>query len=117
MEKTYINYFPFSISAETKTSKAGKPYLSIGICQKSKDKDGNKKETYFNLIDERELLILSSACENMYHNIMRAKSDEFLANKQDEPQQPVEPQVESKTGFISDAYDPQTNEFKDEIPF
>ena len=88
MDKTYISYYPFSVSAETKTSKAGKPYLSIGICQKSKDKDGNKKETYFNLIDERELLVLATACENMYHRIIAVRNDEFLANKQtEEPRQ------------------------------
>lgn len=99
MEKTYISYYPFSVSAETKTSKAWKQYLSIGICQKSKDKDGNKKETYFNLIDERELLVLASACENMYHRIMKAKSDEYLANKTDgnvEQEQSVD---DTQSGF------------------
>jgi hypothetical protein len=110
MEKTYISYYPFSVSAETKTSKAGKEYLSIGICQKSKDKDGNKKETYFNLIDERELLVLASACENMYHRIMKAKSDEFLANKSTE--QPQEVDVPSEPSV-----DPAQAGFEDEVPF
>ena len=88
MEKQYINYYPFSISFEEKTSQAGKKYKSIGICHKSKDKDGNKKETYINIIDEKELLVLASACENMYHRIIKAKNDEFLANKSAEPEQP-----------------------------
>ena len=104
MEKIYVSYYPFSVSAETKTSKAGKQYLSIGICHKSKDKDGNKKETYINLIDEKELLIVASACENMYHKIMQAKSDEYLANKQTE--QDEAPQAQ-----------PQQDAFDDDIPF
>lgn len=87
MDKTYISYYPFSISAETKTSKAGKQYTSIGICQKSKDKDGNKKETYFNLIDERELLVLAQACKSMYDRIIAVRNEEFLASKLDEQHQ------------------------------
>ena len=84
MEKIYVSYYPFSVSAETKTSKAGKQYTSIGVCHKSKDKDGNKKETYFNLINDLDLLVLASACNNMYDRINEEKSKEYLANKQSE---------------------------------
>lgn len=111
MEKLYISYYPFSVSAETKTSKAGKQYTSIGICQKSKDKDGNKKETYFNLIDERDLLIVAQACVNMYDRIMQAKSEEYLANKPVEQVQPAQDNWEAPTP------EPVGTEFNDEIPF
>lgn len=79
MERLYLNYYPFSVSAEQKTSRAGKQYTSIGICHKTKDKDGNKKDIYINLIDERDLLVLASVCENMYHSIIKAKNDDFVA--------------------------------------
>lgn len=121
MDKTYISYFPFSISAETKTSKAGKPYTSIGICQKSKDKEGNEKKTYFNLIDERELLILASACENMYHRIVNVRNEEFKSNKTEETTDPVQDseQFEPKGDWSVPCGSEQTTqtEFNDEIPF
>ena len=110
MEKLYINYYPFSVSAETKTSKAGKQYTSIGICQKSKDKEGNKKETYFNMIDERDLLILAQSCVNMYDRIMQARAEEYLANKPAD----LEP---VKDDWEMPKQEPVSNEFNDEIPF
>lgn len=112
MEKTYISYYPFSVSAETKTSKAGKQYLSIGVCHKSKDKDGNKKETYFNLINDLDLLILASACNNMYDKIQEEKSKEYLASKQEESLETVEPVQETVQPV-----QPSDAGFDDEIPF
>lgn len=73
MEKLYLSYYPFGVYAEQKTSKAGKQYTSIGVCHKTKDKDGNKKDEYINLIDEKELL---------YHKIVQAKNDDYLQNMQ-----------------------------------
>ena len=84
MEKIYLNYYPFSVAAETKTSKAGKQYTSIAVCQKSKDKDGNKKETYFNLINDLDLLVLASACNFLYDKIQEEKSKDYQASKQTE---------------------------------
>lgn len=84
MERIYLNYYPFSVSAETKTSKAGKQYTSIGVCHKSKDKDGNKKETYFNLINDLDLLVLASACNSMYDKIQEEKSKDYKASIQTE---------------------------------
>lgn len=112
MEKTYINYYPFSVSAEKKTSKAGKQYTSIGICQKSKDKDGNKKETYFNLIDERELLVLAQACKSMYDRIIAVRNDEYLASKPEET-----PQEEPAQFDPQGSWSPTEEGSTDEIPF
>lgn len=84
MEKLYLSYYPFGVSAEQKTSKAGKQYTSIGICHKTKDKDGNKKDEYINLIDEKELLVIASACESLYHKIVQAKNDDYLQNRPDD---------------------------------
>ena len=80
MKKLYLSYYPIRVSAEQKTSKAGKQYTSICICHKTKYKDGNKKDEYINLIDEKELLVISSACESMYHKIVQAKNDDHLQN-------------------------------------
>ena len=107
--KIYNSYYPFTVAAETKTSKAGKEYTSISVCHKGKDKDGNKKDTYFNLIDEKDLLVLASACENLYHHIMKAKSDEFLASKE-ETHEPVQETVQ-------DSWSPNVEGSTDEIPF
>lgn len=116
MEKQFINYFPFSVSAEQKKSKAGNQYISIGICHKSKDKDGQDKKTYFNLIDERDLLVIASACENMYHKIIRAKNNDFLA-KQEAQQQPKpttgSAYLSAKNGEATPAPEP----IDDKIPF
>ena len=112
MDKTYINYYPFSVSAETKTSKAGTQYISIGICQKSKDKDGNKKETYFNLIDERELLVLAQACKSMYDRIIAVRNEEFRASKSEGGTEPVQEQFEPQG-----SWNPDVEGSSDEIHF
>lgn len=92
--KIRTSAYPFGVSAETKTSKAGKSYTSIGVWQKTKDKDGNKKENYFNMIDERGLLVLARVCEEAYSKIILAKAEDFFKGVEETKDEPAE-QVEN----------------------
>lgn len=75
-------YFPFIITAETKKSQAGNPYLNIGIGQSVKGQDGNYSTTWFNTIEKRDLLVLAGACERAYHMIIAEEAKEHATQAQ-----------------------------------
>ena len=79
-------YFPFVVKAENKKSQAGNDYLSIGVGMSKKNQSGEYETTWFNMIDKRDLLMLSSVCENAYHKICAEESKEYAANKENVPQ-------------------------------
>ena len=80
-------YYPFIVTAETKKSQAGNDYLSIGVGMSKKNQRGEYETTWFNMIDKRDLLMLSSVCENAYHKICAEEAKEHAANKGQAPQQ------------------------------
>ena len=80
-------YFPFVVKAENKKSQAGNDYLSIGVGMSKKNQQGEYETTWFNMIDKRDLLMLSSVCENAYHKICTEEAKEHAANKGQTPQQ------------------------------
>ena len=74
-------YYPFVVTAENKKSQAGNDYLSIGVGMSKKNQSGEYETTWFNMIDKRDLLMLSSVCENAYHKIIAEEAKEHAANK------------------------------------
>ena len=74
-------YYPFVVTAENKKSQAGNDYLSIGVGMSKKNQSGEYETTWFNMIDKRDLLMLSSVCENAYHKICAEEAKEHAANK------------------------------------
>ena len=74
-------YYPFVVTAENKKSQAGNDYLSIGVGMSKKNQQGEYETTWFNMIDKRDLLMLSSVCENAYHKIIAEDSKEHATNK------------------------------------
>lgn len=89
-------YYPFVVKAETKKSQAGNDYLSIGVGMSKKNQNGEYETTWFNMIDKRDLLTLSSVCENAYHKIIAEEAKEHASNKNNAPaaapaQQTAEP--------------------------
>lgn len=74
-------YYPFIVTAENKKSQAGNDYLSIGVGMSKKNQSGEYETTWFNMIDKRDLLTLSSVCENAYHKIIAEEAKEHAANK------------------------------------
>ena len=74
-------YFPFVVKAENKKSQAGNDYLSIGVGMSKKNQSGEYETTWFNMIDKRDLLVLSSICECAYHMICDEESKERAASK------------------------------------
>ena len=80
-------YFPFVVKAENKKSQAGNDYLSIGVGMSKKNQSGEYETTWFNMIDKRDLLTLSSVCENAYHKIIAEEAKEHAANKGQTQQQ------------------------------
>ena len=79
-------YYPFVVTAENKKSQAGNDYLSIGVGMSKKNQSGEYETTWFNMIDKRDLLMLSSVCENAYHKICAEEAKEHAANKGNTPQ-------------------------------
>ncbi|GHU01960.1 hypothetical protein FACS1894186_5690 [Alphaproteobacteria bacterium] len=88
------NYYPFGASAQSKTSAAGKEYLSIAVSHSKKKQEkgadgqyadvieGGKpvwESTWFNLVGPSELLTLSSLCQQLYHAIQDEKAYERAA--------------------------------------
>ena len=71
----------FSANAKTKTSKAGKDYVSIGVAMSSKQQDSTYKKDWFNMIEPRDLLVLSNICKDLYSALEQAKSDERSGGK------------------------------------
>ena len=90
-------YYPFVVTAETKKSQAGNNYLSIGVGMSKKNQNGEYETTWFNMIDKRDLLMLSSVCENAYHKIIAEEAKEHAASKGQTPQQPVQQQTQPVT--------------------
>ena len=86
--KIKIYSYPFGSTAETRTSKQGKEYTSIGVWHKTKDKDGNKKEVYFNFVDERDLLVLSALCQDAYRKIVDAKNADHFSRMEEPKEEP-----------------------------
>ena len=80
-------YYPFIVTAENKKSQAGNDYLSIGVGMSKKNQSGEYETTWFNMIDKRDLLTLSSVCENAYHKIIAEEAKEHVANKGQTQQQ------------------------------
>ena len=80
-------YFPFVVKAENKKSQAGNDYLSIGVGMLKKNQSDEYETTWFNMIDKRNLLMLSSVCENAYHKICAEEAKEHAASKGQSPQQ------------------------------
>lgn len=80
-------YFPFVVKAENKKSQAGNDYLSIGVGMSKKNQSGEYETTWFNMIDKRDLLMLSSVCESAYHKIIAEEAKEHAASKGQAPQQ------------------------------
>ena len=74
-------YYPFVVTAENKKSQAGNDYLSIGVGMSKKNQQGEYETTWFNMIDKRDLLMLSSVCENAYHKICAEEAKEHAASK------------------------------------
>ena len=101
--KIAVNNYPFAVYGETKTSKAGKEYTSVSIRFNTKDQTGQKIATYFNLFDERDLLVLSNLCEHAYRVISEQKTLEKFEKADNE--QKVEPEQE------------KDEPIDDEIPF
>ena len=86
-------YFPFVVKAENKKSQAGNDYLSIGVGMSKKNQSGEYETTWFNMIDKRDLLMLSSVCENAYHKICEEEAKERSKN-QGQSQQPSQQQAQ-----------------------
>ena len=80
-------YFPFVVKAENKKSQAGNDYSSIGVGMSKKNRNGKYETTWFNMIDKRDLLVLSSICECAYHMICDEESKEHAASKGQTQQQ------------------------------
>ena len=87
-------YFPFVVKAENKKSQAGNDYLSIGVGMSKKNQSGEYETTWFNMIDKRDLLVLSSVCENAYHKICEEEAKEHAASKGQSPQQTTQQQTQ-----------------------
>lgn len=96
-------YYPFVVKAETKKSQAGNDYLSIGVGMSKKNQQGEYETTWFNMIDKRDLLTLSSVCENAYHKIIAADAKEHA----NQPKQQSTPAQQTAAPAATD----------DDIPF
>ena len=95
-------YFPFVVKAENKKSQAGNDYLSIGVGMSKKNQSGEYETTWFNMIDKRDLLVLSSVCENAYHKICDEEAKERSKNQgqsQQPSQQQAQPAVDDEIPF------------------
>ena len=88
--KTYISEYPFAVSAETKVSKGGKEYTAISVKHSSKDVNGKKVSTFFNLFDERDLLILGNLCNRSYSRIVDEKTLERFGDKNNKENEATE---------------------------
>ena len=87
MKNKKKGYIAYVVKAENKKSQAGNDYLSIGVGMSKKNQSGEYATTWFNMIDKRDLLMLSSVCENAYHTIIAEEAKEHAANKGQTPQQ------------------------------
>lgn len=119
MKLKYKNY-PFCVIFEDKISKkTNKKYTSISVGITSKDLDGNYKTDFLNFFDKKDLLVLSSLCENAYMKITDKKNEEkeFLKSSPEDIANKFGGKVEAGNEFIEDeaiTYDQVVN---DDIPF
>ena len=93
MEIKTGGYLRVVVEAENKKSQAGNDYLSIGVGMSKKNQSGEYETTWFNMIDKRDLLVLSSICECAYHMICDEESKERSKN-QGQSQQPSQQQAQ-----------------------
>ena len=118
--KVQLTSFPFSVFAESKISNKGNKYTSISIRHRQKDKDGNKKDTYYNLIDKKDLLVLSTLLTRAYNAIGDQERKEQISEyeKRQAEQEPPDPCPESE-GWQKVEENPTSTEqpFDDDIPF
>ena len=81
-----LKAFPYTVKAENKTAKSsGKEYLSIGVAQSKKNQSGEYETTWFNMIDKRDLLVLSKALGDAYTEILKAENAEYKPATQQSP--------------------------------
>ena len=84
--KESVSIYPFAVYAETKVSeKTGNPYDIISVAFNTKDKSGQKVTNYFNLFDERDLLVLANVLNTAFVKIKKAKYEERFGEKKEEP--------------------------------
>ena len=105
--KLAISSYPFAVYSESKKSKkTGNDYTATSIKFTTKDVNGEKVSTYFNLFDKRELLVLANLCGRAF-----AKIDEMetLERFGDTPKKESEQKEENSSENLE--------EFDDEIPF
>lgn len=86
-------YFPFVVKAENKRSQNGNDYLSIGVGMSRKNQSGEYETTWLNMIDKRDLLMLSSVCENAYHKICAEEAKERSQSQGQAQQQTAQQQT------------------------
>ena len=102
MKLKYKNY-PFCIIFEDKISKkTNKEYTSISLGITSKDQEGKFKTDFINFFDKKDLLVLSSLCENAYLEITKKKNEEkeFLKASPDDIANKFGGKVEEGNQFI-----------------
>lgn len=95
-------YFPFVVKTENKRSQNGNDYLSIGVGMSRKNQNGEYETTWFNMIDKRDLLMLSSVCESAYHKICHEEAKERAQTQgqnQGQAQQPAQTAVDDEIPF------------------
>lgn len=81
--------YPFDVIIQDKIGKtSGKPYTQISIAftsvknKEAKDPKEKYETTYFNFFDEKDLLKLSSLCENAYTSLRTQKQEDREVAKQ-----------------------------------
>ena len=87
--KLAVSNYPFAVYAETKVSpRTEKEYTSVSVKFATKDKNGEKIATYFNLFDERDLLVLANLCNRAYQQITDEKTLERFSSTKEEKEEP-----------------------------
>lgn len=87
--KLAVSNYPFAVYAETKVSpRTEKEYTSVSVKFTTKDKNGEKIATYFNLFDERDLLVLANLCNRAYQQITDEKTLERFSSTKEEKEEP-----------------------------
>lgn len=79
-------YFPFVITAESAVSAQGNKYLKIGIGHSHKNQSGEYETKWFNVIDKKDLLVLSEALKTMFNRVVIEDAKERKAQPAPAPQ-------------------------------
>ena len=74
-------YFPFVITAESAVSAQGNKYLKIGIGHSHKTHSGEYETKWFNVIDKKDLLVLSEALKTMFNRVVIEDAKERKATQ------------------------------------